>query len=419
MFDQLAKPTSAVSPPLCDPPLEDRARRLLRKRDVRRATDFLRRTDDRVILDQCELTAIPAPPFGEAKRARRMGELMAEVGLSDVGCDAEGNVLGVLASHSQGPALVVSAHLDTVFPAGTDVTVRHVGDRICGPGISDDARGLAALLALARTLTQSGPDLERPLLFVATVGEEGTGDLRGVRHLFRDDGPGRSGRGFISLDGAGTGRIVTRGLGSRRYRITARGPGGHSWVDWGTPNPIHMLGELVARATAMSLPQAPPTSLTVARWGGGTSVNAIPREAWVDLEVRSEGNDEIEGLDRAIRELGATTVVRVNEHRPKGTLPLELSVSSIGHRPAGETPPDSALVMAAAAATAALGSQPALSVSSTDANIPMTLGVPAVTMGAGGEAGQAHTTDEWYRNVGGTEGLVRALLTVLLMDEVP
>ncbi|HZD04077.1 MAG TPA: M20/M25/M40 family metallo-hydrolase, partial [Longimicrobiales bacterium] len=220
-----------------DPAMLERARLLLDDARVRAAVEHVRATDERTLRDQCELTEIPAPPFGEASRAERMGELMAAAGLEGVERDREGNVLGRLPGEDVGRPLVVSAHLDTVFPPGTDVRIRRDGDRLLGPGISDDGRGLAVLLAVARALGEVGIRPTDPLLFVATVGEEGPGDLRGARHLFREEGPGRTARGFVSLDGAGSRRVVVGGLGSRRYRVVVRGPGGHSWVDWGRPNP--------------------------------------------------------------------------------------------------------------------------------------------------------------------------------------
>jgi tripeptide aminopeptidase len=397
----------------------ERARDLLRTEGLQRAARYLRETDGRTLSEQCELTEIPAPPFGERERALRMAELMRDSGLDEVDLDAEGNVLGRYPGLRSHTPIILSAHLDTVFPAGTDVRVRSQDGLLLGPGIGDDARGLAALLAIARTLRTVSPRLAGPIVFAATVGEEGPGDLRGVRHLFRDGGPGPSARAFISLDGAGVGRIVNAALGVRRYRIAARGPGGHSWIDWGTPNPIHTLASLVTELAELALPRDPTTTLTVARWSGGTSINAIPREAWVEVEVRSEDERVLEDLDGQIRRMAdahhrrATTPV--GRERPR----LGLSVDQLGHRPAGATDVESDLVRAAVAATRAIGATAELTVSSTDANIPMKLGVPAVTMGAGGEAGRAHTPDEWYRNERGPEGVLRALLTVLLADGGP
>jgi acetylornithine deacetylase/succinyl-diaminopimelate desuccinylase-like protein len=403
---------------------------------------FAQEDDARVLAEQRELTEIPAPPFGEGPRAKRMAELFRKAGLHAVETDAEGNVLGWLRpydSYSLVPVgggdsrndgasapsaanripapIIVSAHLDTVFPEGTDVRVREKGDRLIGPGISDDGRGLAALLGLARVLIRGATQLRTPVLFAATVGEEGAGDLRGVRHIFREDGLARRARGFISLDGAGMNRIVTSGLGSRRFRITVTGPGGHSWVNWGTANPIHALGEAIARWTRLALSEDPPATLTVARWGGGTSINAIPQEAWVELELRCVSEEILAHLEVDIRKTLAAVLHAVNRGAAEGTDALRSHVEGLGVRPAGETDGRQLLVRAATAATRSLSATPELAVSSTDANIPMSLGIPAITMGAGGEAGQAHTTEEWYRNTQGPDGIVRALLTMMLVDE--
>jgi acetylornithine deacetylase/succinyl-diaminopimelate desuccinylase-like protein len=394
--------------------LERRVRTLLNRPDVAAVRAFAVQDDVHTLAQQRELTEIPAPPFGEGPRGDRMAALLRDAGLTGVEKDGEGNVLGWLGAASPAP-LVVSAHLDTIFPLGTDVRVRAQDDRLIGPGISDDGRGLAALLGLARALVHARPALARPVLFAATVGEEGEGDLRGVRHLFRDGGPARGARAFVSLDGAGLSRVVTGGLGSRRFRITTRGPGGHSWVDWGTPNPIHALASAVAAFTELPLSQRPRTTLSVGRWAGGTSVNAIPQEAWVELEVRSEAPPELDRLDGEIRSVVQAVVGAVNRGA-NGRGRMELEVLVIGDRPAGRTDPRARLVRAAIAATRAVGAEPELAVSSTDANIPMSLGIPAVTMGAGGEAGLAHTTEEWYRNEHGPEGIVRALLTLLAAD---
>jgi acetylornithine deacetylase/succinyl-diaminopimelate desuccinylase-like protein len=399
----------------------DRARALLHDARVQEARRFLEADDLRVLEVQRELSEIPAPPFGEAERAARMAQLLAEAGLTSVETDEEGNVLARFepaprAEREDGGELIVSAHLDTVFPEGTDVSVVVKGDRLIGPGISDDGRGLAALVGLARVLSENALPLRSPLLFVATVGEEGAGDLRGVRHLFREGGRGRGAKGFVSLDGAGLTRIVTAGLGSRRFRLTVTGPGGHSWVNWGTANPIHALGEAVSRWSALSLPRDPLATLTVARWGGGTSINAIPQEAWVELELRCVSEDVLQSLEARVRRSLSETLELANANAIAGSEHLRAQVEPIGTRPAGQTDADQALVRAATAATLALSATPELAVSSTDANIPMALGVPAITLGAGGEAGQAHTTDEWYRNVQGPDGILRALLTVLLLD---
>ena len=317
--------------------MDGRIRALLERPELARARSFLLEDDARTLAQQRELTEIAAPPFGEAARGARFAELMKEAGLEDVEKDAEGNVLGWLrrgATDVQGAPLVVSAHLDTIFPPDTDVRVRQEGDRLIGPGISDDGRGLAALLGLARVLRATRPPLARPLLLVATVGEEGEGDLRGVRHLFRQRGPARGAHAFLSLDGAGLSRVVvTGGLGSRRFRVSASGPGGHSWVDWGTPNPIHALGHAIAAFTELPLREEPRTTLSVGRWSGGTSVNAIPQEAWVELELRSESLPELDRLDTEIRS-GAEAAITAVNRSANGRGRVVLAVDVIGDRPA-------------------------------------------------------------------------------------
>ncbi|RMH15434.1 MAG: M20/M25/M40 family metallo-hydrolase, partial [Gemmatimonadetes bacterium] len=254
--------------------------------------------------------------------------------------------------------------------------------------------------------------LARPLLVAATVGEEGPGDLRGVKHLFRPGGPCEAVHGFVSVDGAGLRRIVTRAVGSRRYRVCVRGRGGHSWADFGTPNPIHALGRALAELAVAPLPSAPRATLTVARIGGGTAVNAIPMEAWAEVDTRSEDPAHLDALEALVRGACARGVAaeRAAAQGARGELALEIEV--MGDRPAGATDSDHPLVRAAERATRAVGVEPERVASSTDANVPMALGLPAVTVGGGGEAGGAHTTGEWYRNAGGPEGVVRLLLLV-------
>ena len=275
--------------------------RLLEDPGAQVAAAHARSADERTLDDQAELSRIPAPPFAEEERARRMAELMAEAGLERVRADETGNVLADLPGSRGGAPLVISAHLDTVFPAEVDVTVSREGQLLRGPGISDDARGLAVLLAVARCLREGGIRCTTPVLFAATVGEEGLGDLRGVKHLFHE-GEGRRAAGFISVDGAGLERLVVRALPSRRFRITGHGPGGHSWIDWGLVNPIHALGEAVSRLTELDLPVEPTTTLTIARWGGGKSINAIPQDAWIEVDTRSESDDQLADLERRIRD---------------------------------------------------------------------------------------------------------------------
>ncbi len=385
---------------------------------IRAARDHILATDDRTLRDQAALTEIPSPTFGEEARGLRMAELLEEAGLPTVSVDQVGNVIGVRPGLETGNPVVLAAHLDTVFPAGTDLTVREEDGVLRAPGISDDGRGLAALLAVARALCQTEISTRRPLLFVGTVGEEGNGDLRGVRHIFREGGPAHDASAFISLDGAGTRTIVHRGLGARRFRIALRGRGGHSWTDWGTPNPIHALGRAIGALAAWPPPTQPTLSLTVSRFGGGTSVNTIPVEAWAELDVRSESDQHLEVAEERIRAAVDRSVGEENAGSTDDSHHLDVQITMIGLRPAGATATESPLVEAAIAATRALDVEPKLMASSTDANLPMSLGIPAITLGGGGRSGGAHTLEEWYENTGGPQGVCRALYTALLVSGV-
>jgi tripeptide aminopeptidase len=385
-----------------------------RVRDLRARIHGL---DAATVDEQVRLALIAAPPGAEAERGGYVAERFAALGLQAVHVDEVGNVLAWLphpATADAEPApVIVSAHLDTVFPAETPLSVRHERGRIYLPGIADNARGLAALLALATVLREAALITRHPILLVATVGEEGAGDLRGVKHLFRSGSPWSRAAAFISLDGSGLRRIVHRAVGSKRLRVTVTGQGGHSWSDWGLPNPLHALGEGVARLRAIRLPEEPRTTLTVARAQGGTSVNAIPETAWMELDLRSEASDPLQRLEAQVRDrmIAAVQAESNGHHRPGARLQLHWEV--IGDRPGGATPATAPLVAIAEAATRAVGASPELASSSTDSNVPMSIGVPAVTVGAGGDSGGIHTTDEWYSNAGGALGIERALLLVL------
>jgi tripeptide aminopeptidase len=381
---------------------------------VQSARRVVRETDAETLRQMAELVEIPAPPFGEEARGRYVLQQFRDLGLRDVHRDDAGNVIGMLpdaAEPDAGP-VVVAAHLDTVFDEHTDVRLRREGDRWCAPGISDNVRGLAALLAMARGFKQTSVRTRRPLALVASVGEEGIGDLRGMKHLFRPDGPWRRAAAFLAIDGAGLDRIIDRGVGSRRYRATVRGEGGHSWSDWGIANPIHAVGNAVAELMRLRLRRAPRTVLSVTRTGGGTSVNAVPQAAWIEMDLRSESEQALARLDRRVQETLRRAVSAAARRRRRGTAGLDLDVQSIGQRPAGRTQ-DAALLKAAVAATRAVGGRPDHTASSTDANVPMSLGIPAICVGAGGQAGGMHTLNEWYTNDAGPEGIERVLLIVL------
>lgn len=343
-----------------------------------------------------------------------MAELLVASGTGTPWTDEEGNVLAWFGDPGARP-LVLSAHLDTVFPAEQEIRIRREGEAWVGPGVSDDARGLAVLLAAVRALKEverGGLPLKCPVLLAASVGEEGVGDLRGVRHLFGPAGAGSEARGFISLDGAGIARVISVGVGSRRFRVELRGPGGHSWADYGRVNPIHVLARSVTELQDIPLP--PRSTLHVGRIHGGTSVNAIPTDTWLEFELRSEDEAALESLEA--RATGTLERVLAAANREARGDPGRLELTRIGRRPGGSTPEDTVLVRSAVAATRAVAGYAELGASSTDANLPMSLGIPAVTLGAGGEAGDAHTPQEWYRNHKGPEGVLRALLTLLLWD---
>ena len=311
---------------------------------------------------------------------------------------------------------MLSAHLDTVFGEGLDVSVARRGARLQGPGISDNARGLAALVAVAEALVSSRVSTVRPVRFTATVGEEGSGDLRGVKHLFAN-GHGRP-HAFIALDGAGVERIVHRALGARRYRVTYRGPGGHSWAAFGVANPANAVGRATALLADLPVQHSSRGTCAVVRLGGGTGLNSIPQDAWLDLDLRSEDPRALVQLDQTVQAVLARALAEENGHRAAGTIPLQLEVRRVGDRPTGLTPRAHPLVQTAIAATRALGRPHELACASTDANVPIALGVPAIALGAGGHAGDAHLPTEWYENVDGALGVVRALLVTAAMAEV-
>lgn len=372
----------------------------------------IRALDQAIIDDMLAIVRVAAPPFQESERAKLVARLLGDQGLA-VSFDEVGNVIAATPQHPDQPPVIVAAHLDTVFPPETDITVRRNGSRIHAPGIADNSRGLAAMIALARVLKDQELRTALPVLFVATVGEEGVGDLRGVKHLFRPGSRLRTAAAFITLDGTGRRRIVYRAIGSRRFRITITGPGGHSWADWGIANPAHALGLAIAGMDQIEVPRQPRSALTVGRLAGGTSVNAVPAEAWCEVDLRSEAANVLADFESAVRRTTEAALEHVNSHRKRGTAALQLDIRLIGDRPSGETPMHAQLVRAARAATRAVGETPELVASSTDANIPISLGIPAIALGAGGESGGTHTTEEWYSNDGGPEGIERALLVLL------
>lgn len=359
------------------------------------------------------LTQIPAPPFQEEERARAFAALLRSAGADSVQLDEVGNVLAYRAGTVGVRTVVLGAHLDTVFPEGTDVTVRIRGDTLFAPGIGDDTRGLIVVWTVLRALEAAGVRTEANLIFLGSVGEEGLGDLRGVKHLFRNGGPRID--AFIELDGSGLGSIVSMALGSIRYRATFAGPGGHSWGAFGLVNPIHALGRAIDAFAAAADPltrTGPRTSFNVGRVGGGTSVNSIPFEAWMEVDMRSESPERLARIAEVFEAAMARGAEEEDQAKREGP-PLDLKVERIGDRPSGELDPETPLVQRAMAASRFFGEEPSLSRSSTNSNIPISRGIPAVTIGRGGIGGENHSPGEWWIDREGYKAAQRALLVLL------
>lgn len=367
--------------------------------------------DDALMRAQVAVTEVAAPTGEEEKRAAWMRDRFTTLGLANVRIDAAGNVIGRRPGRRDDEPVAVCAHLDTVFPRDTPLTVWRDGLRFSGPGIMDNGRGLAVMLALAEAIDGRAVTVERPIDFVGTTGEEGNGDLRGAKHYFAyaTDRPSA----VVAVDGAGDERIIHRALGTRRFRVTFQGPGGHSWAAFGAPNAIHAAAGATARLAAIPLSANPRTTLTVGRIGGGISVNAIPDHAWIEIDVRSENPRLLDHMEDGVRRAIGVAVEEENARRARHTPALTASITAIGDRPGGETPADHPLVAAAHAITRLSGRDPELAIASTDANVPIGLGIPAIAIGGGGRGGDAHCTTEWFENVDGTRGVGRALAIVL------
>lgn len=400
----------AVSAVQTRPP--DAADRLLQDEAVKAALDVVKRHEPQVVQEQIRLCEIPAPPFQEGARAAAYRAAFEAHGLRDVRIDAAGNVVGERPGRAPRPNVVLSAHLDTVFPEGTDVRTRREGPVIKGPGIGDDCRGLAVLLGVLHALNAAAVRTGGTITFVGTVGEEGLGDLRGVKHLFDRELEGRV-DSFISVDGAGLG-ITYRGVGSRRYRVAVKGPGGHSYGDFGIANPIHAVGRAIARIAEFPVRPGPKTTFNVGRLGGGTSVNSIAFEAWMEVDLRSEDAASLAGLDAQFQKAVDEAVAQENERwGSRGMLFAEKKL--VGDRPARQIPEDAPIVRTAVAVTRALGLEASLSAGSTDANYPMSLGIPAVTLDGGGEGTNSHSLEETFDATDSWQGTARTLLMVVAL----
>jgi tripeptide aminopeptidase len=385
---------------------------LLQDASVKSAIERLKRNEPQLLGEQIQLCEIPAPPFKEARRAEAVRELFQSLGLRNVRIDRAGNVLGERSGSGTGPHLVLSAHLDTVFGEEVAIRMTRAGTVIKGPGISDDCRGLAVLLGVVRALEESHIPTPGPITFVGTVGEEGLGDLRGVKELFNGELKGRIDR-FVSVDGAGLG-ITHIGVGSLRYRVVFKGPGGHSYGDFGLANPVHALGRAIERIADIQVPAIPKTTFSVGRVGGGTSVNAIASEAWMEVDLRSSDRAALATLDSSLQKALDAALKEENE-RWGNRGRLTLSKTAVGSRPAGRVSADAPIVQAAVSVTRALGLPVSLDEGSTDSNLAMSLGVPAITIDGGGTATGTHSSDEAFDSTNSWQGTVRAFLLVLAL----
>jgi acetylornithine deacetylase/succinyl-diaminopimelate desuccinylase-like protein len=403
---------------------------LAARRNVHAAFAWMHNNPQAIMAWQANLVAIPAPPFGEQARSEWIAARFGEAGLANIQTDAIGNVMGFLQAaklppESSGPVVVLSAHLDTVFPAETllnPILSRVNGTtRLAAPGACDNAAGVAGLLALVHAIVQAKVALAAPLVVLANVGEEGEGDLRGIRHFYEQDALAGRIAAHIVLDGAGADSAVTQALGSRRFQVTINGPGGHSFTDAGTPNPIVAMASMLAAVAEMRLPDEPRTTLNLGTIHGGTSVNSIPESATASIDFRSTSPDELVRLEVALHRAVEDAVDRWNaaavtvSARTRG--PLTFKIEKIGDRPAAQLPADSPLLEMLRAVDRHLGLRTDLRLGSTDANIPIASGVPALSMGAGGEGSGAHTLAEWYSDHDREQGLRRVLLLTLAMTD--
>jgi tripeptide aminopeptidase len=371
-------------------------------------------SDAQLLNETIELTEIPAPPFAEEKRAQRFAEKLREAGLTDVSIDEEGNVIGRRPGRSGNRTVMLSAHLDTVFPIETDVTVKVEGDTLFAPGVGDNTRGLVVVLAILRTMQQHDIATDADVLFVGNVGEEGLGDLRGVKYLFREGGPRID--ALIALDGGKTSRLVFGGVGSHRYRVTYKGPGGHSWGAFGRASPHHAMGraisEFVENAVEVTA-SGDKTTFNVGRIGGGTSVNSIAFESWMEVDLRSGNQTKLDAIDAVLKRAVQKALQDENAAREEGA-ELTVDVDRIGTRPAARSDIESPLVQTAAAAMTALGVEPDLQISSTDANHPISIGIPAITLSRGGIGANAHALNESWINKDAHLAIHIALITLLV-----
>jgi tripeptide aminopeptidase len=382
---------------------------LLKTPSVQAAFAAIQKNEPDFINEQARICEIPAPPFKEEVRGKELERLFQKAGLKNVRIDKSGNVIGVRPGASAHPNLVLAAHLDTVFPEGTNVKVTREGTVLKAPGIGDDCRGLAVMLGVIRALDEAKVQTPGTITFVADVGEEGLGDLRGMKELFGNSLKGQIDK-FVSIDGTGLG-IANVGVGSNRYRVTFKGPGGHSFGAFGLVNPIQAMGRAIAKIDAMEVPKEPKTTFNVGRVGGGTSVNAIPFEAWMEVDMRSADAASLKEVDAKFNRAVTEAVAEENARWGKGS--VSASADLVGVRPPGKTSADSAIVLTALGVSRALGLKEVLREGSTDSNVPMNLGIPAITISGGGNGKDAHALTESFDTTDSYIGTQRALLLVV------
>lgn len=423
-----ADPTSAVLPSLRalltateggDTAAEARA--MLDSPAFQRAAAALEADHDNFVAQLITLTQIPSPPFGEAVRAAAYADLLRQHGVEQVETDAEGNVTALRpGTDPEAGVIVLCSHLDTVFPAGTDVTVKREGDILRAPGVGDDTRGLALLLALSRAMDQAGIRTRAGILFLASVGEEGAGDLRGVKYFFRANRWRDKVAGFVALDGLNPARMVHAAVGSKRYRVTFRGPGGHSFGAFGLVNPAFALARAMDDLGRIRVPASPKTTFSIGKVGGGTSINAIPEEMWMEVDLRSASAEVLATLEARFLATLPQAAADENAARDTARGEIRVEVKQIGDRPAGVTPKAARIARVAAAVIEAQGYALVQEASSTDSNIPISLGIPAVTLGTGCAGGREHSLEEWIdvEKTQSVKGMATALASILVLSGV-
>lgn len=381
---------------------------------VRAALDIIKADNAWTLQQQIELTQIPAPPFKESARAAEYKERLEAIGLTNVHIDSVGNVIAERKGVGSGPTVLIEGHLDTVFPEGTDVTVKHDGDKLRAPGIGDDGRGLAVVLATARAFEKAGVQTNGTIYFIGNVGEEGPGNLRGTRYLLAKELKGKIDY-FITVDAAGLG-IASRAVGSNRYRVTYKGPGGHSYGAFGIPNPIHALGRAIAAISDIQVPTTPKTTFNVGIIQGGTSVNSISAEATMEVDMRSEDASSLAAIDVKVQKALHDALTTENSRWPgsrAAAAKLSLVVDTMGIRPTGAQADAAPIVQTALNAAKSLGFTSSTGASSTDANLPISLGIPAMRLGGGGTDEGSHSLGEWYSD--GQNGWLGAQWVALIV----